>query len=1073
MVGVTKIQRGNVGYWLEAVAEGGEDYYSKPGEAPGEWVGSLAEEVGLSGEVHPAHYMAILNGEDPITGAQLVQRPEVTYRRRADGTEFKVEPVLGYDVRFSAPKSISLLYALGSERTRERVVAVMNEAVREGIAHLEQQACKVQRGKGGERIEPGEGFFGMAYRHRMSRAGDPALHVHVLISNLTRSRIDGKWLSLASPKTGSPLFHHGKTAGVIFQAALRAGMLREFGLEFEAVKNGYADLKGFSRELIEAFSIRSREIAEWMARHGATSAKAAQTAAYRTRDAKDHGVDVDARVEEWETRAEPFGFGRTEAEAMANQGASREPAAIGESAIGDALRKLETTHSHFHASQLIWALADQLPEGADRASLDAAFHQMFATGQILEIYGGTEIDPAVYTTPRVAETERRFIDAATAGVEADVAVVEPATVDAVLDRHDYLGADQREMVLRLTCGGEQVIAVAAWPGTGKTTALRAATEAWQEAGQPVIGCATARMATGELKDAGVEPYFSIASLLYQADRLHEEGRDLPEGTVILVDEANVTNSYDLEALRRLAVECRGKLVMIGDPRQLGAIGPGGLYAHFTRLVEPVRLTTIRRQRSEVDRRIVRLVYEGRGSEALDVLETEQKLVVGENLQEVLHALLVDWHRDFADGGDAVMIARRNRDVDYLNEQARELRRAQGKLGRLEMRVGETRVARGDRVQTRINSRRSDGPKVDNRERWDVVSVNPLLRTVKLRRVGGEPRTVKLGRSYLERITRKGEPALQHAYAITKFNAESKTFDRAYSLLDDATSLEQEVVAFSRGREIGKVYAVASSELIDPELGPARRKLTERLQDARAGIESEEADFPAREVGLREKVREMEPWKLAERRAELAAIANPVDPHAERREELEEEIAADLSIAEELAAEREALQSAPQTPELELDLDSLQAAERSTAERLRLNEAELESLPEPLRLAGLDSRQRLEAELIELRIMQLASREVESGRALKSEALYNALGPYPADPAERAAWGDGASAMSVYRLRYGITDPDAPLGATPTSPDAAAHHARAERRLEAAQRRLRHMQERAAERSAASELDISI
>ena len=260
MVGVTKIQRGNAGYWLAAVAEGGDDYYTKPGEAPGEWIGGLAAELELSGQVDPASYSAILEGRSPLDGSQLVKRPDTRYRLRPDGTEKRVEPVLGYDVRFSAPKSVSILYALGDEETRARVLAVVNEAVRQGLAHLEAEACMVQRGKGGTRIERGEGFVGMAFRHRMSRAGDPALHVHVVVSNLTRAASDGKWLSLASPKGRSPLWPHGKSAGVVFQAALRAEFLREFGLEFEAVRNGYADLKGFDREVIDALSTRSREI---------------------------------------------------------------------------------------------------------------------------------------------------------------------------------------------------------------------------------------------------------------------------------------------------------------------------------------------------------------------------------------------------------------------------------------------------------------------------------------------------------------------------------------------------------------------------------------------------------------------------------------------------------------------------------------------------------------------------------------------------------------------------------------------------------------------------------------------
>ena len=349
MVGVTKIQRGNAGYWLSAVAEGGDDYYTKPGEAPGEWVGELAGELGLAGEVDPAGYGAILEGRDPLSGQRLITRPDVRFRHRPDGSIKRVEPVLGYDVRFSAPKSISLLYALGSDRTRERIISVLDEAVRQGIAHLEQEACMVQRGKGGKVIERGQGFIGMAFRHRMSRAGDPALHVHVLISNLTRAASDGKWLSLASPKGRSPLYPFGKSAGIVFQASLRAGFLREFGLEFGAVKNGYADLKGFSRDLIKAFSTRSREIAEWMAEHGASGVAAKQTAAYRTRQAKDHGLDEDVRRSEWEDQAAPHGFTPQTAEAMVSEAQPREPRPISEASISAAIRQLERTSSHFTA----------------------------------------------------------------------------------------------------------------------------------------------------------------------------------------------------------------------------------------------------------------------------------------------------------------------------------------------------------------------------------------------------------------------------------------------------------------------------------------------------------------------------------------------------------------------------------------------------------------------------------------------------------------------------------------------------------------------------------------------------
>jgi conjugative relaxase-like TrwC/TraI family protein len=185
VVGVTKIGRGNASYWIEAVAEGGEDYYTKPGETPGEWIGELAGELGLHGEVDSDAYAAVLAGKHPGTGEVLVRRPEPRVFTDADGRERRLEPILGYDVRFAAPKSASLLYAVGSPDIRAIALRAHDRAVAEGFAYLHRHACFVQRGAGGKTIEPGAGFVAMAFRHRSSRAGDPALHTHVVTANMT------------------------------------------------------------------------------------------------------------------------------------------------------------------------------------------------------------------------------------------------------------------------------------------------------------------------------------------------------------------------------------------------------------------------------------------------------------------------------------------------------------------------------------------------------------------------------------------------------------------------------------------------------------------------------------------------------------------------------------------------------------------------------------------------------------------------------------------------------------------------------------------------------------------------
>jgi conjugative relaxase-like TrwC/TraI family protein len=1072
VVGVTKIQRGNAGYWLAAVAEGGEDYYTKPGEAPGEWIGALAEELGLSGQVDAEGYGAILEGRDPTSRRQLVRRPATKLRELADGTQKRVEPVLGYDVRFSAPKSVSLLYALGDEETRARILTVLSEAVRQGLAHLEAEACLVQRGKNGVRIERGEGFVGMAFRHRMSRAGDPALHVHVVISNLTRAAEDGKWLSLASPEGRMPLWFHGKSAGVVFQAVLRAEFLREFGLEFEQVTNGYADLKGFDRDVIEALSTRSREIAGWVQSHGVDTVAARQVAAYRTRANKDYGVDEDDRRGEWIEQMQPFGLTPEGAAEMVAEAEPREPRRVSDADLDAAVQKLEERRSHFDHRELLWAIADQLPEGADLATLTAAVDRLVASERIVCIYKiKSPIGINNYTTPRLAELEKNFIEGALRGADAGIALAPRATVDAVLAERPYLGADQREAVIRLATGGEQVVAVAALPGTGKTTLLDTAREAWQAAGYEVRGCATARSASNELTDAGIVDSTSIRSLLYRADALRAQGIvPFQLRTVLIVDEASTTSTPDLEALRLLVVECGGKLVVVGDPRQIGAVGPGGLFGHLTKVTEPSTLTTIHRQQRAEDQRLVNLVHEGRGSEALDLLRTQDRLIVGADLASTLSGQLADWHRDYETGADVVMIARRNRDVDYLNDSARELRREAGALGDAEVIIGERAFAAGDRVQTRINREGAV-----NRERWGVLMVDAAARTVTLRRIGGDERILTLGPAYLDRRTKEGGPALEYAYALTKFGSQGKTFDRAYPLLDSGASLEQELVALSRGREVANVYTVASSELLDPELGPGRREVSDALQDIRATIESEGNEYAAVEVKLRKTIELMSPRELSARRAKLVALGRAADPMLSRRDELGRAIEHAEEWARILSREREAMEAMPKPPAEELARVSRAAAahgerhRRALAERAAMPEGTASAEP---KLSAPDAR--LEALLIDNRIKHLARLDVHAAQLEPSEPTFSALGAFPLhDPEKALAWGEGAHAIATHRRRHAIEDSTSALGKQPRGAAARADRAHARRRLREAQRRLGRSAGRSAEQGVGREMSIGL
>jgi conjugative relaxase-like TrwC/TraI family protein len=1051
MVGVTKIGRGNAKYWIEAVAEGGEDYYTKPGERPGDWIGGLAADIGLEGEVDRDAYFRLLAGEHPSSGQTLVRRAAPRVFVDASGRTRRKEPILGHDVRFSAPKSVSLLWAIGSPQIQREVEEAVDRAVRAAYAHLEREACFVQRGKGGAAIERGTGFVGMAFLHRSSRAGDAALHVHVVTANMTRAVSDGKWLSLANPRRQSPLLREAKSTGYIFQAELRAELTRRLTVRWGPVVNGHADLAGIPRSAIDAFSRRRGEIVAEMERRGTSSAAAAEVAAYRTREAKDYGVDPDRQRADWRAGAAEFHLTEANIARLVGGARRREPPPIAPRDLDGALASLEATRSHFDRRDLLCAIADRMQAGADADALEHAVEQLLAGERVVCVHRGEgPLGTSYFTTPRLWEMEEKVMRSARQGDAADPAPVDPGILAAVLSRHPYLSDEQAEMVRRITTGGERIVTVAARPGTGKTTALRAAREAWSEAGVRGIGVATARSASGELADAGV-PSMSITALLIRCEEARSRGYGpLPPGTVILTDEASTTSTPHMAALVELVEECGGKLVLIGDPRQIGAVGPGGLYGRLTTITEPALLTQVRRQRDPFDRRIVELAHEGRGSDALDLLRVRDRLVITDTLEEALDAMVLDWNRSYAAGEDAVMIARRVRDIADLNARARQLLLTQGRLAGPSVRVGGEDFALGDRVVTRANVR-----EVSNRERWEIVGIDASESHLMLRRVGGDGRTVVLAPAYLERRADNGDPAIQHAYAMTTYGTESKTFDTAFSLLDAGIAREDFVVAVSRARETTTAYGVAASELLDADLGPATRELDDVAHDIRVGAERVAAEFSAGEVADRKRIEAIPEDELARRHRRLLADRGV---EAGDRRGAERRLAAlDARIAE------------LQRPRTRDDVETRSVAlttgvGRTAADPLRRLQAEREALVtgDAYRQMPSPRSDHVELALIEDRLLELRRRRVRAERISPSHAVVDALGPRPQEPLRAALWNEGVDVIVTHRQLYGVVDGSYPLGPRPTAADE--RHARAE-----AQRRLHRVQE-ALRRPAARELE---
>ena len=239
MVTIGKVGTGQGAYYTAQVAEGAEEYYAGEGEAPGRWEGALAKDLGLAGTVEADQLTAMLSGNHPATGDPL--------GLRAVGGR---GPVPGFDVTFSSPKSVSLVWALGDDQVAAEVNAAHRSAVEAGMGYLQREACLTRRGAEAEMV-PGKGFLAAAFRHRTSRAGDPQLHTHVLIANATQGA-DGKWTRLHHPS----IYDHAKTASYIYEAHLRHELTERLGVSWQEVRKGIAEIEGFEDGHLREFSTR-------------------------------------------------------------------------------------------------------------------------------------------------------------------------------------------------------------------------------------------------------------------------------------------------------------------------------------------------------------------------------------------------------------------------------------------------------------------------------------------------------------------------------------------------------------------------------------------------------------------------------------------------------------------------------------------------------------------------------------------------------------------------------------------------------------------------------------------------
>jgi conjugative relaxase-like TrwC/TraI family protein len=274
-----------LGYYAHLSAD---DYYTRGGEPPGRWAGAAAERLGLDGPVTRTEFAAALAGRDPMTGAALVQQSSAR------------DHAAGWDMTFSAPKSVSVLWALSAEPERRAIEDAHREAVKTATRHLEQTAAWTRRGPGGRIREPTAGLLTAQFDHHTSRESDPQLHTHSFIFNLAPRR-DGSWGSIVS----RTLYAAQKEAGTIYRHQL-AEELERRGYRLDRQTDSFR-VAEIPRSVEQAFSKRRQAIEEAARTHGYSTARGMELAALRTRRPK-REAKLEVLFANWRDEAKALGF---------------------------------------------------------------------------------------------------------------------------------------------------------------------------------------------------------------------------------------------------------------------------------------------------------------------------------------------------------------------------------------------------------------------------------------------------------------------------------------------------------------------------------------------------------------------------------------------------------------------------------------------------------------------------------------------------------------------------------------------------------------------------------------------
>ena len=667
-------------YHEREFASQGQNYWSRDRQGYSEWQGKLAERWGLQGPVGNEEFARLTEGQHPLTGEQLVRhQPQKTYENQIGKEVTSVEHRAGWDGTISAPKSVSITALVGGD---DRVREAHRESVRVALGELEQ--FTQARIGNVHKPETTAKFVAATFEHDTARPVDgyaaPQLHTHAVIFNVTER--DGGPGKLTRSVQSHELYAAQKYVTAVYRSEL-ATRLQGLGYQLERGEYGQPEIRGYTKEYLEASSLRREQIQDYKREQGLDGSSAAQIAAHRTRDRKEL-LSPEEVLQRHRDLAAQYGHQADRIVAQATERGQqqiREP----ERGVSQAQQAVTYARDHLFERGAVHAKKDILAAALDRGMGEATsshvreeFERRVQTGEFRHIENvGTGPQ---YTTAAMLRMERETIAHMQAGNRRgfeDPMLVPPDIRIATEDRHRELNAGQLRAVDEIFLSREKIVGLDGVAGGGKTTTLAVVREGAESAGYIVEGFAPTSRAAQKLGEAGIETR-TLQAHLAQGQRV-----DTGEHRLYVVDESSLASTKQIhEFVSRLHPNDR--VLLVGDIRQHESVEAGRIFAQLQDAgMKTVKLDEIVRQRDPELKQTVEQLARGDVRAALAGLERQGRIHEVQGHDERVAAIAKEYARS---PESTLVVSPDNRSRVEINQAIHVEMQSKGVVGQEEHRV---------------------------------------------------------------------------------------------------------------------------------------------------------------------------------------------------------------------------------------------------------------------------------------------------------------------------------------------------------------------------------------------------